>query len=152
MKAIKFFPLIFLLIISCNSLEERIKQHNSDLYIGVYDCFENDSVKIIINNKEIVNIENLTSDTSLGITGLYIEYYLESRDKGLIKIFNKNSLIEKDIYIDLKKSITLEIIRNNNSDKFQIDINKGKKIGISGCSEDRRNTFITYLRRNILVE
>ncbi|CAM3909492.1 MULTISPECIES: hypothetical protein [Flavobacterium] len=152
MKVVKLLPIVFLLITCCTSLEKRMNRNDSDLYIGVYDCFEDDSIKIIINNKEIVDIENLTTDSSLGITGLYIEYFLKSRDKGIIKVGNKKVVIEKEIFIDLKKDISLEIIRNNNSDKFQIDINKGKKIGISGCSDDRKHTKMTYFKRNRTVE
>ena len=152
MRTFLFLPLFFFFILGCKSIERRMATHDSDLYIGIHDCFENDTLKVLINDQEIINITNLTSN-SLGVTDIYIQYYSTGKNKGIIVIYNSNkSETRKEIYLDLKKEIMLEVIRNNNSDKFLIDIKKGKKIVVSGCSEDRKTTSIIYFKKKIIVE
>lgn len=125
--------------------------HDSDLYIGIHDCFENDTLKVLINNQEIINITNLTSN-SLGVTDIYTEYYSVGKNKGIIIKNSNKSETRKEMYLDLKKEIMLKVIRNNNSDKFLIDLKKGRKIVVSGCSEDRKTTSIIYFKKKIIVE
>lgn len=115
--------------------------------MGLYDCFENDSVKILVNNQEIISVNDLSSDPILSITDLYIEYYRISKRNGLIKVYNE-SIFEKLIFINLNKQIELIIIRNNYSDVFQVDFKKGKKIRVIGCNDHRRDTKIYYLKKN----
>lgn len=147
-----FIFLFFFLILGCKSLERKIETHNSNLYIGLHDCFENDTLKVLINDVEIINVANLTSNT-LGITETYTEYYSARKNKGVIVIYNSNKAkTRKEMHLDLKKEIMLEVIRNAHSDKFLIDLKKGKKIVVSGCSEDRKTTSIIYFKKEIIVE
>ncbi|RKS26196.1 hypothetical protein CLV94_1253 [Flavobacterium endophyticum] len=151
MRTFLFLPLFFLFILGCKSIERRMAIHDSDLYIGIHDCFENDTLKVLINNQEIINITNLTSN-SLGVTDIYTEYYSVGKNKGIIIKNSNKSETRKEMYLDLKKEIMLKVIRNNNSDKFLIDLKKGRKIVVSGCSEDRKTTSIIYFKKKIIVE
>lgn len=148
----KYLSLVLLFLVSCKTFENKIKKHQSDLYIGVYDCFYEDNLKILLNNTEVVNIEKLSSNATLGTTGFFIEYFLDRKEKGLMMINTKDTLIRKDIFINLENDIQLEVIRNGNSNKFKIKISESKKIAISGCSNDRKSTLISYFRKKRMVE
>jgi len=152
MKTLKILTVLLILsCISCKTLEEKIENHKPDLYFTFLDCFDNDSIILLIKHEEIINVNNLSS-TSLGSTKLSFEYYAEAKDSGIFIIKNGNLKTEKKGFVNRNKEYEMEIIRNGSSQKFNLHFDKKRKFIISGCAEDRKNVIIKSYTGKIVLE
>lgn len=115
----------------CLALEDKVNQKKFSFYIGLSSCFKGETIKIIGNGYDILNIENVTSDTESGFSDINI-YYYEKGGEGKLVIKQGDSIITKDYYLD-KSNLVLKVYRGKYLNKFKLDLNKGKRILIDGC-------------------
>lgn len=153
-KIIKFLYIIsFLLLdLGCSTLENRIEKNRIDFYIGINSCFEGDNLIVKIKDIEVFNANNVTSDIDSGSTGIYLEYYENSKREGILVINNLHHRQKKEIFLNFKKDLTLKIIRNGHLEKFNLDLKQGNRILVNGCDEEMKTTSIRYYKKRIIVD
>lgn len=146
---ILFFSLI---LFGCSSLDKRVKKNKMDFYIGLNSCFEKDNIVIKLNDVELFNKKEVSSDRYSGNTGVFIQYYEDSKQQGLFVVSDNFDKIRKDAFINFKNNLTLEISRNDVVKKYKINLKKGNRILIDGCNDNFNSTSIRYFRGKIFID
>lgn len=127
--------LFFIVFITMSFVLKSQKNMVSCLEIDFQDFFLNDSVSLAINQYFIFANKILNSDFSSGITDMRVKIY-RSKNESFVIIGNDSIMIGS-----MTDTIIINATLNGNENKYKIDIDKGKYIGLSKKCDDG---FILY--------
>ena len=119
-----FLLYIFLMFVDCSSM--RQKSEKLACVITFEEGFKNDTLSFNINSCSVLKNAVITSAFSDGITNIQV-YIYKNKNYFLIKLHEKDNIICR-ILID--NVINLNIILNNVEKEFEVDLSKGKFIGV----------------------
>ncbi len=143
-KLILFFCLVGM---NCSCMTNYKNSHNKETMffeIVFQDFFSKDIVELKLNGHTVFDGE-LTSDKVLGVTNIRILGYENEKKSCSVKLINKS------IEFDLEKGkLNLEVFINKSSKKIEVDLAKGKYIGISKQNEN--NVYIAQSMRPFVYE
>jgi phosphoribosylformylglycinamidine (FGAM) synthase-like amidotransferase family enzyme len=113
--------------------------------VDFQDFFQHDTVTLGINGCSIFSNQLLTSDRSTGLTSAIIKGQLINNAQ--IKVyFNGRS----SVCMYSKNKIFISVILNHFENKYEVDLSKGKYIGLS--KQNNHELFISQSKRQFIYD
>lgn len=126
-KAINSFMFLLLVIFSCNAQKRPVESTQVSYRIIFGDRFDNDTIKLYVNDFVVFENENLFSDRSDGLTNSWLNISQDS------KCFFVSSSQKKELKrMGLASNvIKIGIVYKEKTMEFQVSAEKGKYIVFS---------------------
>lgn len=145
-KANSIIIILFLIVFTSCSQEKKVvvSKDENDFEIHFQDHFLNDTLSLKIGSCKILDKQILKSNEVLGVTKFVI--IAKSLENEIVIKF----LEEKHFCPKLSNGISLGVILNSKNQIIEIDLSKGKYIGLSNSKNDSlvvnqsKNKFYYY--------
>jgi len=132
----RIFTIILLsFIVATNVIGQKL--NDIDFNIILASGFESDTISLKVNNNNIIESEIITSNLSLGLTGLSVY----QNKNNLVVISNNEKALKEKVLLD--KKIDIEVNVNNKVYFKTINLKKGKNIFID---------FDDYIDNEIVIK